>query len=102
MVSPGGKLVVANWILTARHLPFSLICSSALQGALTVQGAGLWTIATQWTVPSRLQELVTARICRLHCPQGVGVRVGVRVRVAGTGVFVRVLVRVGVLVTAGR
>ena len=61
----------------------------------------LETVATQWTVPSSLHEIVTRFIDRSHALHGGSVAVGVDVLVGVTvGVLVGVLVgvSVGVLV----
>src|SRR5436190_937286 len=84
-------------------LPPPCLSSSALFqfSTDTVQVPLLWTVAVQCTVPSGLQEMVTAVTDRLHTeqvvPPGVGVSVGVLVTVL-VGVSVAVLVTVGVLV----
>ena len=101
MVSPGGKVVVPVCVATVRKLrKFRWAWSSICQGAVTVQGPRLCTVAVQARVPSPVHSSVAAEMERLHRLHGVGVRVGVVVRV-GVAVRVTVAVRVGVVVRVG-
>src|SRR5436305_10940024 len=96
MLSPGRNIDVAYCIRTVLKLPpLFLTCSSALHGALMPHRSGLWAMAIQWTVPSRLHDVTTASISIAHSAHGVMVLCGVPVRM-GVGVFVRGGVLAGV------